>query len=90
MNGATGDIVWQRKLEGLVWGRISVANGVGFIGNDNVLEAFDIETGALLYSYKNKGLAGVITIANGRVVFGEGLAWASGQSGSKLTVLKVP
>jgi polyvinyl alcohol dehydrogenase (cytochrome) len=90
-NGATGDVVWQRKLAGSVWGRISVANGVGFVGNDKVLEAFDVESGELLYSYQAFGtLAGVITIANGRVAFGEGLSWVNGTSGNMLTVLSLP
>lgn len=88
---ATGDVVWQRPLTGSVWGRISVANGVGFVGNDNVLEAFDVDSGELLYSYKTDGtLAGVITVANGRVAFGDGLSWTNGKSGSTLTVLTVP
>ena len=91
LDGATGDVIWQRKLAGSVWGRISVANGVGFVGNENVLEAFDIESGAVLYSHKNVGtLAGVITIANGRVAFGEGLDWFTGKPGKMLTVLTVP
>jgi polyvinyl alcohol dehydrogenase (cytochrome) len=91
LDGATGDVVWQRKLAGSVWGRISVANGVGFVGNENVLEAFDVESGDLLYSHENVGtLAGVITIANGRVAFGEGLLWIAGTPGKMLTVLTIP
>lgn len=89
---ATGDIAWQRKLKGSVWGRISVANGVGFVGNGEVLEAFDIDSGALIASFPSAGgtLAGVITIANGRVAFGEGLEWGTAKVGKTLTVLSVP
>jgi len=91
LHGATGGVIWRRKLAGMVWGRISVANGVGFVGNDNVLEAFDIDDGKVLYSHVTTGtIAGVITIANGRVAFGEGLDWLFGTRGSMLTVLALP
>jgi hypothetical protein len=56
-----------------------------------VLEAFDIDTGTLLYSRENTGtLAGVITIANGRVAYGEGMNWYMSTQGSTLTVLTLP
>jgi outer membrane protein assembly factor BamB len=92
LDGATGDIVWMRKLDSLVWGRISVANGVGFVGNGDELEAFDVDTGKLIKSFPSKGgtVAGTVTIANGRVAFGEGLTWSSGVAGKTLTVLALP
>jgi polyvinyl alcohol dehydrogenase (cytochrome) len=92
LDGATGDVVWMRKLAGLVWGRISVANGVGFVGTGDTLEAFDVDSGTVIKSFKSKGgtVAGTITIANGRVAFGEGLTWSSGVAGRTLTVLAVP
>jgi outer membrane protein assembly factor BamB len=92
LDGATGDVAWMRKLEGLVWGRIAVANGVGFVGTGDELEAFDVDTGKVIKSFKSKGgtIAGTITIANGRVAFGEGLTWSSGVAGRTLTVLAVP
>jgi polyvinyl alcohol dehydrogenase (cytochrome) len=91
LDGATGEIAWQRKLAGLVWSRISVANGVGFVGHEKVLEAFDADSGELLYSYETDGtLSGVVTIADGRVAFGEGMSWIRGTSGKLLRVLTVP
>jgi polyvinyl alcohol dehydrogenase (cytochrome) len=89
LDGATGDIVWQRSLPGLAWGRISVANGVGFIGAGTTLEVFDTDTGEVIKSFPSNGgtVAGTITIANGRVAYGEGLSWSSGRRGSTLTVL---
>lgn len=64
--------------------RISVANGVGFVGNDKVLQAFDAKTGDLLYYRDNAGtLAGVITVANGRVAYGEGLSWTRGSRAAR-------
>ena len=88
---AGGEVVWQNKRAGSVWGRISVANGVGFVGNDNVLTGFDVDSGEQLFRYETHGtIAGVTTIANGRVAFGEGMAWRDSTSGSMLTVLTVP
>jgi hypothetical protein len=56
------------------------------------MEAFDVDTGALIKSFPSKGgtLAGGITVAHGRVAFGEGLSWSSGIAGSTLTVLALP
>ncbi len=92
LDGATGDIAWMRKLDGLVWGRISVANGVGFVGTGGKLEVFDTDTGAVIKSFSGKGgtIASTPTIANGRVAFGEGLTWSSGMAGRTLTVLSLP
>jgi polyvinyl alcohol dehydrogenase (cytochrome) len=91
LDGATGAIAWMRSLPGQVWGRISAANGVGFVGTGTTLEVFDVDTGAAITSVPSKGgtIAGTITVANGRVAFGEGLSWSSGRRGSKLTVLAV-
>ncbi|MEY4576421.1 MAG: hypothetical protein RL701_1124 [Pseudomonadota bacterium] len=91
LDGATGEIAWQRTLTGAVYGRISVANGVGFVGAGSSLEVFDIDTGANIKTIAGKGgtLASTITIANGRVAFGEGMSWNASRTGSTLTVLKV-
>lgn len=91
LDGATGDIGWMRTLTGLVWGRISVANGVGFSPSGTSLEVFDVDTGASIKNFPSKGgsLAGTITISNGRVAFGEGMNWSSAARGQWLTVLTV-
>jgi glucose dehydrogenase len=92
LDGATGDMQWMRQLSGQVWGRTANANGVGFVGTGPNLEAFDVDTGALIKSFPGKGgsIASTITIANGRVAFGEGLSWSSGVRGTTLTVLALP
>jgi outer membrane protein assembly factor BamB len=92
LDGATGDIAWMRALEGQVWGRMSAANGVGFVGTGTAVEAFDVDTGELLKSFPSNGgtVASTITVGHGRVAFGEGLAWSSGVRGSTLTVLALP
>ncbi len=92
LDGATGDIGWMRSLPGLVWGRTAVANGVGVVGTGNTVEVFDVDTGTVIKSFQSKGgtVASTITIANGRIAFGEGLSWSSGVRGSMLTVLALP
>jgi polyvinyl alcohol dehydrogenase (cytochrome) len=90
MDAATGDILWMRALKGQVWGRMAFANGVGFVGTGESVEAFDVDTGAMLKSFPSKGgtVASTITISRGRVAFGEGITWvASNRAGSTLTVL---
>jgi len=91
LNGATGEISWMRKLPGQVFGRTAFVNGVGFVGTGTKLEAFDVTTGAVINSFDAKGgtIASTITVANGRVTFGEGLSWSSGRRGSTLTVLAI-
>ncbi|HET8936842.1 MAG TPA: PQQ-binding-like beta-propeller repeat protein [Polyangiales bacterium] len=90
-DGATGDMVWTTPLNGSVWGRMSVANGVGFVGAGTELLVFDTDTGKIIKTVASMGgtVAGTPTIANGRVGFGEGLSWASGVAGRTLTILKV-
>jgi outer membrane protein assembly factor BamB len=91
LDGATGDIGWMTTLPGLVYGRISVANHVGFVGAGTNLVVFDADGGSILKMVPSKGgtVAGTVSIANGRVAYGEGLSWATGQAGSTLTVLQV-
>jgi outer membrane protein assembly factor BamB len=91
LDGATGDVKWMRELQGLVWGRTAVANGVGFVGTGTNLEVFDVETGELIKSFPSGGgtIASTITVAHGRVAFGEGLTWSSAVAGTKLTVLSL-
>ncbi|HKP62726.1 MAG TPA: PQQ-binding-like beta-propeller repeat protein [Polyangiales bacterium] len=91
LDGATGEIGWMTPLPGEVYGRMSVANKVGFVGSGKNLVVFDTDTGMILKVVPSKGgtVAGTISIANGRVAFGEGLTWATGVGGRTLTVLKV-
>jgi hypothetical protein len=91
LDGVTGDIAWMTPLPGEVYGRMSVANRVGFVGSGKNLVVFDSDTGMILKMVPSKAgtVAGTVTIANGRVAFGEGLTWATGVAGRTLTVLKV-
>jgi polyvinyl alcohol dehydrogenase (cytochrome) len=91
LDGATGDIKYMTPLPGEAYGRMSVANHVGFVGSGANLVVFDTDTGMILKTVPSNGgtVAGTPTIANGRVAFGEGLTWATGVGGRMLTVLKV-
>jgi polyvinyl alcohol dehydrogenase (cytochrome) len=91
LDGGTGDIAWMTPLSGEVYGRISAANGVGFVGAGPNLVVFDTDTGKILKMIPSNGgtVAGTVSIANGRVAYGEGLTWANGVAGQTLWVLKV-
>jgi outer membrane protein assembly factor BamB len=92
LDAATGDMLWMRALKGRVWGRMAFANGVGVVGTGESVEIFDVDTGAVIKTVQSKGgtVASTITISRGRIAFGEGFSWSSGnRSGSTLTVLSV-
>jgi polyvinyl alcohol dehydrogenase (cytochrome) len=88
LDGATGDIVWERQLPGEVMGPVTSANGVGFVGADKQLLAFNVDTGEVLFRHRTTAtIASAPTVANGRVAFGNGLTWVFGHPGSLLTIL---
>ncbi|HET8932824.1 MAG TPA: PQQ-binding-like beta-propeller repeat protein [Polyangiales bacterium] len=91
LDPATGDMQWSRSLPGRVFGRMAFANGVGFVGTGEAVEAFDVDTGTMIKSFPSKAgtVASTITISRGRVTFGDGIAWlpAGLKAGSTLTVL---
>jgi outer membrane protein assembly factor BamB len=90
LDASTGDMLWMRALKGRVWGRMAFANGIGVVGTGESVEIFDVDTGAVIKSFPSKGgtVASTITISRGRIAFGEGFAWSTGnRAGSTLTVL---
>jgi hypothetical protein len=91
LDPATGDMQWMRALTGRVFGRMAFANGVGFVGTGESVEAFDGDTGTMIKSFPSKAgtVASTITISRGRVTFGDGIAWLPMglKAGSTLTVL---
>jgi len=91
VNGASGEIAWMTPLDGEVYGRISHANGVGFVGAGKNLVVFDSDTGAIIKTVPGKSgtVTGTVAIANGRVGFGEGMSWANAVGGRTLTMLKI-
>jgi polyvinyl alcohol dehydrogenase (cytochrome) len=96
LDPATGDILWERQLPAAVWAPITVANGVGFVAADQVLEGFDVTSGAKLFAYKAVGtIASAPAIVDGRVFFGSGMTFTPqagivlGHGDDKLHVLAV-
>jgi polyvinyl alcohol dehydrogenase (cytochrome) len=90
LDPANGDIFWERQLPADVWGPITVANGVGFVGIDRRLEAFDVETGDKLLDFPVVGtVASTPVVANGRVYFGSGMQFVIGHPDDKLHALSL-
>lgn len=89
VDGASGEVLFEKPLPGRVWGRISTIPGVGFVGAGKELVIFDSDTGEQLKSVSGEGgsVTGTITVAHGRVAYGEGMGWSSAAPGSTLTVL---
>ena len=94
LDGATGAVLWQTPMPGKVWGRISSANGVGFVGAGNQMVIFDTDSGEIFKMIPAEGgrasVTGTVTIVDGRVAYGEGMTWSSAAAGSTLTVLELP
>lgn len=87
----TLDTVWARQVAGPVYGRITVANGVGFFGKDTTLQAFDTSTGAVLAEFSTEGtIATAPAVSDGYVVFGSGLDYVGAMQGTKYYALRVP
>lgn len=87
----TLDTVWARQIVGPAFGPITVANGVGFYGKNTILQAFDTDTGDVLFEFPTEGtIATAPAISNGYVVFGSGMSWFQAVRGSKYYALKVP
>jgi len=74
-----------------VHGPISVAGGVGFFGKNTTLQAFDTETGDVLFELATEGtICTAPAIADGYVVFGSGMSWPLAVAGTKYYALRVP
>lgn len=89
----TGDILWMTELDGLVMGRISAANGVGFVGAGSNMVIFDTDSGSVIKKVPAENgtatVTGTVSIVDGRVAYGEGMGWMGTNPGTTLTVLSV-
>ena len=94
LDPATGEILWNADLGGLVMGRISSANGVGFVGAGSNMVVFDVASGDVIQRIAaangTSTVTGTVSIVDGRVAYGEGMGWASARPGTTLTVLSLP
>lgn len=79
LDPATGAVIWERQLPAWVWSPITIAGGVGFVGYETQLQAFDVRTGAKLFNYKAAGtITSAPVVADGAVYFGSGLVFYAG------------
>ena len=91
MNPADGSVEWERQLPAWVWAPITLANGVGFVAADRQIQAFDVTTGAKLFSMDTEGtIASGAAIVDGRVYFGSGVAYLGTKADTTLHVLALP
>lgn len=91
LNPGDGSVLWERQLPAWVWAPISIANGVGFVAIENELQAFDVATGAKLFTYRTDGtIASGPAVAAGRVFFGSGVFWITTEHDNKLHALTLP
>jgi hypothetical protein len=88
LNPTTLDVIWERQLGANVWNPITVANGVGFVGEGNTLQAFNTETGEVLGEWPFVGtITGGAAIANGYVCVQSGISYFSGIRDNKFHCL---
>jgi polyvinyl alcohol dehydrogenase (cytochrome) len=85
------DIVWERQLPAWVWAPLTIANGVGYVGAETHLEAFNIDTGEKLFDYQAAGtIIGAPIVSNGRVYVPSGLEYAFGHADDQLHAFALP
>jgi polyvinyl alcohol dehydrogenase (cytochrome) len=91
MNPADGSVLWERQLPAWVWAPITLANGVGFVAADRQMQAFDVATGAKLFSMETDGtISSGAAIAGGRVYFGSGIAYLGTKPDTTFHALALP
>jgi polyvinyl alcohol dehydrogenase (cytochrome) len=87
----TLDIVWERQLPAWVWAPLTIANGVGYVGAETHLEAFDIKNGAKLFDYQAVGtIIGGPVVNNGRVFVPSGLSYIYGHRDDQFHAFALP
>jgi polyvinyl alcohol dehydrogenase (cytochrome) len=87
----TLDIVWERQLPAWVWSPMTLVNGMGLLGAERLLEAFDTSDGTKLYEFKTEGtIIGAPVVNNGRVYVTSGLTYYFGHPDDKLHALALP
>jgi polyvinyl alcohol dehydrogenase (cytochrome) len=91
MDPADGHVVWERQLPAWVWAPITVGGRVGFVSADRQLQAFDLATGATLFTFDTDGtIASGAAIVDQRIYFGSGVAYLGTKPDNKLHALAVP
>ena len=86
-----GTTLWERQLPAWVWAPITLANGVGFVAYDRHMQAFDVSTGAALFTLETAGtIASGAAIAGGRAYFGSGVSYLTTTADSTFHALAIP
>ncbi|MET0389302.1 MAG: PQQ-binding-like beta-propeller repeat protein [Polyangiales bacterium] len=78
LNPVDGTDVWKRDFPKLIWGSLSVANGVLVAPINDDLYVLNAETGAVLTMFNTGGTTagGAAAIAQGKIVVKSGLSYA--------------
>ena len=77
--------MWMKTMPAQSWAPITVVNGVGFVASQNTLNAFDTNTGDMLWTTMVGGsiASGAVAI-DGRVFFGSGVPPLAGSFGGPI------
>lgn len=90
LDPATGAIIWDRQVGGWTFAPVTVANGVGYLAADKVVQAFDTRTGEKLFSFQTNGtISCAPVVAEGRVYFGSGISYIATQPARDFFVLSL-
>ena len=91
LDPADGSIIWERQLPAWVWAPITIANGVGYVSTESIMQAFDIETGEKLFTFQTGGtITSGVAIADGRAYFGSGLVYYTTTPNTTFHALALP
>ncbi len=90
MHPATGEILWERQIGGWAWAPITIANGVGYLAADFIVQAFDVNNGEKLFSFPTEAtITSAPVVAEGRVHFGSGVNYFATTRGRDFFVLSL-
>jgi len=80
LDPAKGTILWDAQFDGYIFGPISAAPGIAFVGTDTAeLVALDVSTGERAWSYQAPAqVGGGASIVEGRLLWGYGFTLFAG------------
>jgi len=90
LDPGTGDVLWQKDHEGMIWAPITVGGGVGFVAFDRLLMAFDANNGDELWSIELEGsISSAPVISDGWVFVGSGVTFGGATPARSYHAFKV-
>jgi len=93
LDPGTGDILWERQLGHWVYAPITIANGVGYVAINTHMQAFNTETGEVLFEIDTGGsIASGVVVKDDHAYFGSGFQFFSPgvMMNSEFYALKLP